>query len=202
MSDQPNWPTEDEGANRPPPPQAGTPPPPPPPSQGTPSFPGQAGQQPYAPSGNQPQAASYGVRFGARFVDGLVLLIPNLIVSLVVGGSGAAFTGGASLGRAWIAGVVTTLITFGYFVWLEMNQGATLGKKWLNLRVYGAAGGNPTQDEAVKRNAWTLLALVPFIGGLAQLVAAIAIPVTGSSDPYKRGWHDNFAGGTTVVKTS
>ncbi len=35
--------------------------------------------------------------------------------------------------------------------------------------------------------------------GLAELVAVIAIAVTISSDPLKRGWHDKFAN-TSVIK--
>lgn len=197
MSDQPSWPSSDEGSN-PPPPPGSAPPPPPPPSAG--GFPQQ--QQPYAPAGGQPQAATYGIRLGARILDYLVLLIPQFIITFIVGGGVATAGTATGLGRAWIAGVLATLLTFGYFVYLEMNNGQTFGKKWLNLRVYGASGGNPSQDEAMRRNAWMLLSVVPFLGGLAQLVAVIAIPVTGSSDPYKRGWHDNFAGGTTVVRTS
>jgi hypothetical protein len=53
---------------------------------------------------------------------------------------------------------------------------------------------------SARRNAWMLLSMVPLLGGLAQLVVVIVIGVTINSDPFKRGWHDNFAGGTAVVR--
>lgn len=201
MSDQPSWPSSDEGSQPPPPPSEGNaPPPPPPPASNAPPPQQQSwGDGGVQPSG-QPTAATYGVRFGARFIDGLILLIPNFVVGAIIGGGGLLNTGFTI--RGWIATVVTTLIGFGYYVYLESNRGQTFGKQLLNLRVYGAAGGNPTQDEAMKRNAFLLLGIIPTaLGGLLGFAAQIAIPITGSSDPYKRGWHDNFAGGTTVVRT-
>ena len=35
----------------------------------------------------------------------------------------------------------------------------------------------------------------------AQLAAAIYIAVTINSSPTRTGWHDQFAGGTRVVRT-
>jgi uncharacterized membrane protein len=62
-------------------------------------------------------------------------------------------------------------------------------------------------QESVRRNLWTaasVLAIIPFIGGLlgglAQLVAVISIMVTIANSPTKQGWHDQFAGGTEVVR--
>ena len=41
--------------------------------------------------------------------------------------------------------------------------------------------------------------ILGLIAGLAVLVAVIAIAVTISTDPLKRGWHDKF-GNTSVTK--
>ena len=171
----------------PPPPPPGQQPPPPPPSGGY-----QAGPQPVGPW----------PRFGARFIDALVLLVPSFVIVLLVGGggSGTPFSGEADISGV-VAGVVATLVEFAYFVWLEATRGQTLGKMALGYRVVGPGGGLPTTEEAVRRNAWLLLAVVPVLGDLAQLVISIVIGVTISSDPFKRGWHDNFAGGTAVVRT-
>ena len=190
MTDQPGWPSSDEGTTPPPPP-------PPPPTGGfTPPAPA-----PGAYAG-QTQAATYGVRLGARFIDALILLIPGFIISLVIGG-GASSVMSASFGfRAWLSGVISAALYIAYYGYLESERGASFGKSILNLKVVNEQGGNPTMEQAIKRNAWLGLPVVPVIGGLAQLVAVIAIPITGSSDPYKRGWHDNFATTTTVVRTS
>ena len=75
------------------------------------------------------------------------------------------------------------------------------------MRVHGASGGNPTTEEALRRNAWlpaqhrqrppAARHLVPVRARV--LVAVIAIAVTINSDPLKRGWHDKFAN-TSVTK--
>jgi uncharacterized RDD family membrane protein YckC len=70
----------------------------------------------------------------------------------------------------------------------------------LGYKVVGPDGAHPTPEVSAKRNAWMLLSVVPLLGGLAQLVIVIVIAVTINSDPFKRGWHDNFAGGTAVVR--
>ena len=38
------------------------------------------------------------------------------------------------------------------------RNGQTLGKQVLKMRVYGASGGNPTMEEALRRNAWAFSA--------------------------------------------
>lgn len=173
--------------------QTPPPPPPPPPSGSTPPPP---------PSGGYggPEPVSAWPRFGARLIDWLILLIPGILVAVLLGGSrnpaGTTDFDGATLA----ASVINTLIGFGYFVWLESSRGQTVGKMALGYRVVGPDGGNPTTEVAARRNAWLLLPLIPFLGPLAQLVIAIVIGVTISSDPFKRGWHDNFAGGTAVVR--
>ena len=58
----------------------------------------------------------------------------------------------------------------------------------------------PTLQQSAIRNVWTLLNIVPFIGGLLTLVAVIVIAVTINSSPTKQGKHDELAGGTQVVK--
>ena len=78
----------------------------------------------------------------------------------------------------------------------------------LSLRTEGPDGNPPSLEVAIRRNFWValgILAVVPFVGGLigalAELVIVILIAVTVSNSPTKQGWHDNFAGGTRVVKT-
>ena len=99
-----------------------------------------------------------------------------------------------------IFGLVTGLLGIAYFTFMESTRGQTIGKQLLGLRTVGAAGGNPTQAEAIKRNAFMLLNLVPWIGGLLMFVAYIVIGVTINSSPTNQGKHDEFAGGTQVVK--
>lgn len=160
------------------------PPPPPPPPDG---------------AGAEGEKADSLIRFGGRIVDGLILLVPSLVIAAVVGGS-ASLSGG-SLGRAWLGSIVVTALQFAYYVVMETSQGRTLGKRALGLRVYGANGGLPTQDESMRRNAFLFLNIIPtFLGSLISLAASVAIAVTISNDSRGQGWHDKFAGGTRVVR--
>ena len=63
-------------------------------------------------------------------------------------------------------------------------------------------GGAPKPDvkQSAIRNAFTLLTVVPYLGGLLAVVAYIVIAVTINNSPTKQGKHDELAGGTQVVK--
>jgi uncharacterized RDD family membrane protein YckC len=138
--------------------------------------------------------AGLGVRIGARLLDVLIVWIPASIVLGIFGIRGDVF----GL-RGWLANAVTTGLWFGYYVLMESNQGATLGKRILNLRVVVADGTNPPVDVATKRNVWMLFGLIPWIGGLIGFVAVIVIMVTISSNADNLGYHDQFAG-TAVMR--
>ena len=155
---------------------------------------------PFASPTGQPhqQTAGAGIRLLAQFIDGLIFIIPSFIIGIATAGSGF-FT-------RFVVSVVLLAITMAYFVGMESIYGKTLGKMVTGLEVRGSGtNGFPTQEEALKRNAYRLLGLVgvlPVIGLLQSLISlgvAIYIGVTINSDGMNRGWHDHFAG-TTVVK--
>lgn len=228
MSDSTQNPPPDEGRTpppthepAPPPPPVqgsyGTAPPPPPPPGGW-QQPGHMPPPVQRPTGGIGQPADLGQRFVARLVDFVLLAIVNgILVSFVVLGllwgsdAGSLTTWGINNGTSYAASVVSTLITtaifLGYFTWMESSRGQTIGKMLMKLETRGPAGGHPTVEQALKRNAFTaigVLGIIPFLGFIASLlslVAVIMIAVTISQDTVTRhGWHDNFAGGTTVVR--
>ena len=133
-----------------------------------------------------------GKRAVARFVDWII-----------AGIIGAVFF--------WLLGVVADLpdwvsvlpgAAFGwlYFIAFEVSSGSTPGKKLVGLHVNGSDGApKPSLKDSAVRNAYMLLNLIPWIGGLLWFVAAIAIAFTISSSPTKQGWHDRAAGGTQVI---
>lgn len=191
-----NYPPPDP--NMPPPPGGyPPPPPPPPPGYGPPS--GYPAPQYGAPGpGYPPPAPQYGVqpgslgaRFGARVIDGILVGLIAYLLALIFGLES----------NILVTGLFSGLLTFGYFVGMEVSQGWTVGKKILGLSVRGA-GGAPKPDvrQSAIRNSFTLLTIIPFIGGLLALVAYIVIAVTINSSPTKQGKHDELAGGTQVVK--
>ena len=67
--------------------------------------------------------------------------------------------------------------------------------------MHGPGGApKPTAQQSAIRNSWTLLPIIPFIGGLLGFIAIIVIAVTINGSPTKQGKHDELAGGTQVVK--
>jgi uncharacterized RDD family membrane protein YckC len=152
------------------------------------------------------------VRFLARLIDFIILFAVNVVIGLVlfvgllnaraadlgVGGGGAGLRVGAAL--------VQGLIYIGYFALMESRTGQTVGKRIMKLRTVNPSGGNPTLQEAVRRNifmAYPLVGVVPFLGfvsDLAALVGMILAAVTISQSPVREGWHDRFAGGTRVLR--
>ena len=131
------------------------------------------------------------VRFFARLIDGIIVGVVSFLLSF--------FTD--TLSSIWVTGLFTGLLMFVYFVAFETAQGWTPGKRVLGLRVHGPGGApKPTAQQSAIRNIWTLLPIIPFIGGLLAFVAMIVIAVTISGSPTKQGKHDDLAGGTQVVK--
>lgn len=138
--------------------------------------------------------ADIGIRFAARFIDGVIVLIVAVILSII---TALLFWGDYGFTVSIFSGIAL----FIYFVAFEVTQGATLGKKILGLSVRGAGGlPKPTPKEAAIRNSFLLLTIIPFLGGLLTLAAYIYIAVTINNSPTKQGKHDELAGGTQVVK--
>lgn len=166
-------------------------------------------QQPGLPA--EPAAAGgagaeVGVRALARIIDHVILAVVMTVVLVPLLFSGMAFGGafgfGGFSGVGLLYGVVAAVITIGYFALMESNVGQTVGKMALGLKTEGPDGAKPTLEQAIRRNAWYALGIVPVLGGLAQLGVAIFILVTISNSATNTGWHDEFAGGTRVVKKS
>lgn len=147
---------------------------------------------PYGASGpSHGEPADLLVRFFARLIDGVIVGIVGFFL---------AFTTD-TLSNVLVTGLFTGLLTFAYFVLFEVTQGWTPGKKLLGLSVRGPGGQlKPDVKQSAIRNAFTLLSIVPFIGGLLGVIAIIVIAVTISGSPTKQGKHDELAGGTQVVK--
>jgi uncharacterized RDD family membrane protein YckC len=142
------------------------------------------------PSGGQ-EPGGLGLRFLARLIDGVIVGVVAFVLALAID----------SVTNVWITGLFSGLLTFIYFVAFETTQGWTPGKKLLGLSVHGPGGApKPDIQQSAIRNSWTLLNIVPFVGGLLTLVAVIVIAVTINSSPTKQGKHDELAGGTQVVK--
>lgn len=154
----------------------------------------QYGQQPYgqpqygqqAYSSLQGQTAGVGVRFLAILIDAVVLgIVIGIINAILVGG-----THGSGFGST-LASLLSIVITLGYYIYLEGQRGATLGKMALGLRVVRMDGSPITMNEAVIRN------LLRIVDGLfAYLVGAILV----WNSPLKQRLGDRVAK-TLVIRT-
>ncbi|PND56921.1 hypothetical protein CRM90_14260 [Mycobacterium sp. ENV421] len=180
-----------------PPPPSGYPPPPPgqpggyaPPPQnfyGQPSYGG--GFPPPMPASGQP--GGLGIRFAARLIDGIIVGIVSFVLALLLDATS----------NILVTGLFSGVLTFAYFVVFEVTQGWTPAKKILGLSVHGPGGApKPTAQQSAIRNSFTLLSVIPYIGGLLGVIAYIVIAVTINGSPTKQGKHDELAGGTQVVK--
>lgn len=132
-------------------------------------------------------------RFLARLIDGIIVTI---IGSLGI----VAIFSPRQLSDLLVTGLFTGVLMFVYFVAFEVGAGWTPGKKLLGLEVRGPTGvTKPDLKQSAIRNSWTLLPVVPLVGGLLAVIAIVVIGVTVSSSPTKQGKHDELAGGTEVV---
>jgi uncharacterized RDD family membrane protein YckC len=154
--------------------------------------PGQYGEAgAYRPPPGAQAPGGLALRFAARLIDGIVVAIVSWILIFATG----------TLSNYWVTGLFTGLLTFLYFLAFETTQGWTPGKKLLGLSVRGPGGApKPSAAQSAIRNSWTLLPIIPFIGGLLGVVAIIVIAVTINGSLTKQGKHDELAGGTQVVK--
>ncbi len=131
-----------------------------------------------AASGPSGPRAGFWRRFGAVIVDGLVLLVPTIIVI-------------AALGNTAIANAITTLIGLVYYVVLEGGAtGQTVGKRALGIRVFDFRGGaGPIgYPRALVRN------LVKYVSGIVLLLGYLWM----LWDREKQTWHDKGAGSVVV----
>ncbi len=184
----------------------------PPPSLGSP-YPGyqQAGYG-WSAGSAQPQFAGFWLRFAASLLDGLILLVPNLIlffaiVDIDVGSSSsnAGFGVGGSgfdTGGAIVATVLGSAISLVYGGLLEGSRsGATVGKRACSIRVVDAATLQPGIGigRGFGRNGAKLLFQLPQQVFFPLAILSLLDHLWMLWDPKKQTWHDKLAK-TCVVK--
>jgi uncharacterized RDD family membrane protein YckC len=123
--------------------------------------------------------AGFWRRFGAVVVDGIVLIIPTVILDLVLKGAGP---------------ILAIVIQGAYFTYFEGGpRGQTPGKSALGIRVISFdSGGSIGYGRAFIR--WIgrfVSAVVIYLGYLWMLW-----------DREKQTWHDKFAGSVVVPESA
>lgn len=136
-----------------------------------------------------------GERVLAHIVDGVFLFLPLFALWAV------ALRGIDSL---LVQRIITNGLSVAYFVTMESRTGATLGKRLFGLSVQNQRGANPTFEQALFRNAYLGLGVIPGLAGsMLGLAAIVWIAVTINADTvHRQGWHDRLANATFVTKRS
>ena len=131
-------------------------------------------------------------RIGAHIIDSVVLLVLFVVMWILIGNL---------VSVVWVP-YANTAIVIVYAVALETVRGQTLGKQALRLQVHNQDGAYPTPGQALRRNFYFALALLPgFIGGLIALavIGWIAASILVNIDD-RRGINDRFANQTFVTR--
>ncbi|MYV55285.1 RDD family protein [Streptomyces sp. SID3212] len=133
-------------------------------------YPAPGGPAPYAAPqgpgyGGMPELASWGSRVLGTLVDGLVLLVPYIIVF-----AGAAIGGGFG-GFLRLIGLLAVIAVAVWQLIQEGKTGQTIGKKALNIRLLREADGQPLGIGMafVRRLAHFLDGVICYIGFLWPL---------------------------------
>jgi uncharacterized RDD family membrane protein YckC len=131
-------------------------------------------------------------RIGAHVIDFVVLLVLFVVMWSLIGNL---------VSRVWVPYINTTIVLV-YAVTLETVRGQTLGKQALRLQVHNQEGIYPTPGQALRRNLYFALAILPgFIGGLIALAVIGWIAASILVDMVDRqGIHDRFANQTFVTR--
>jgi uncharacterized RDD family membrane protein YckC len=136
--------------------------------------------------------ASFGIRFGAKFLDGIILRIVGTVVGFAVGAAfGAA--GSADEGGVAIAVVVATAVEFiismSYTIFFIGAYGATPGKMACKIRVVNPDGSKVSYAKATGR------AFAEYLSAFTCMIGYIM----AGFDSERRSLHDRICS-TRVIR--
>jgi uncharacterized RDD family membrane protein YckC len=143
--------------------------------------------------------AGVGIRFGARFVDGLVFIVPFIIIMVL---AIPGFARNAGKLAAFNASFVLIALLFGLFYEVLMLRywGATLGKMACGIKVVRPDGGDLGWGVSLGRYFMynVVISAVPFINWILLITTAIM----AGTDDQRRGLHDRVCDTRVVYKRS
>jgi uncharacterized RDD family membrane protein YckC len=165
-------------------------------------------------AGASPLAWRYGgfwIRFGARFIDGLVFMVPILIFAAVLIPNlirtGSQASNPASTPNPAFAafGLITVILVFllaggCYEILMLRYRSATLGKMACGLKVIRADGRSLNWAVCFGRFfMWNVVTSgIPYLNSVLMLVSAIMLGV----DDEKRALHDRVCDTRVIYKQS
>lgn len=139
--------------------------------------------------------ASRWARLGAAIIDGLIMIIPALLVTfLFIGSFDMEAMAEISLFTNFIIGLVNIAVFFVIHGKVLFSNGQTWGKRVAGIKIVKMSNEQMDNFTLIKRYAFYFgVSIVPVIGGLLSLINVLCI-FAGS----KRCLHDHVAG-TQVV---
>lgn len=120
--------------------------------------------------------AGFGERLVAALIDGVILLIPNVIFYQLVGGLPG--------------NLIAIIIDAAYAIYFWTESGSTPGKSVMGLRVVKADGGDLLDVSG---------AITRYVGQIISAVALLLGYLWVIWDPKHEAWHDKIAK-TKVIK--
>lgn len=135
------------------------------------------------------------LRLLARIVDGIIVAIPAFIIVAIIGGSYNGVAGGSfsTDGAAIVAGLLIGVVSLGYEYFFLAKDGATPGKKLVNVKVISEDGSELGSDGAIRRLILSAAGILPFVGGLIGVVVGLATIVMIFTDDRRQVPADKVA---------
>jgi uncharacterized RDD family membrane protein YckC len=135
--------------------------------------------------------AGFWIRFGAKFIDGIILFAGNFVIQIV---AGIAISGaGDSEATATVIGIILIVAQLGiqvvYTAWFIGKFGATPGKMACGLKVVMADGTPVGYGRAVGR------VFAEWVSGIILYIGYLMV----AWDPEKRALHDRICS-TRVIR--
>jgi uncharacterized RDD family membrane protein YckC len=145
--------------------------------------------------------AGVGIRFGARFVDGLLFIVPFLIVAALVLPNMLRTAGNrppTMFNGTFVLG--TLVFSLFYEVLMLRYWGATLGKMACGLKVVRSDGSSLGWGVSFGRYFMynVVISAVPFVNWILLITTA----VMAGTDEQKRGLHDRVCDTRVIYKRS
>ena len=137
--------------------------------------------------------ASVLTRFGAVFLDGIILLVVNMLVGLVAGLTFVQAAGAQPSDRIGVQIIlffINMTIAVGYETLMIGKYGATLGKMAAKVRVVTAEGGKVSYARALGRY---------FSKFLSAMICAIGY-IMAAFDEEKRALHDRICNTRVITR--
>lgn len=149
---------------------------------------------PVPPATEQVKYAGFWVRWAANFIDGLVLIVPSIIISFLVTISlintqtpgTVLFVFGYALNYILSLGV-----SWGYFVYMTNKYHATLGKRVFGLEVISDKPEGLSLGQVILRET-----IGKLISGIILLIGYIMVAFTAR----KQALHDKMASTLVIYK--